>query len=360
MASVIDRKTTWQISWSADGRRHWERLDKAQFSKRKAKREANKREAEGSSSVKKVHTFKELMEAALLFRKIVPSTRYKIDKFVQQFEAFLLSRGAGQDVGDITAGMVNEYWMEKQKTYKPASVNFDLAYLRQSFKKGVAMGWVKGNPLDGVRYITEKRHVKQLPTKDEVERILRWFRFNELLFYPWVYFEMTRGWRRDELRLMKVADVDLSAEVLDVKHTKTGVERKERLEEEDCLVLNEHFIQLKKAKLYKPTGYLFPAKNGGLICKNTLLRKVKQAAKAVGITKNITNHLFRHYVVTSILDSTANIEVVKAITGHKDTKTILEHYAHATPENVKRGLEITKIDTGLKVKAVSNNVSNKG
>jgi len=114
------------------------------------------------------------------------------------------------------------------------------------------------------------------------------------------------------------------------------------------LILSEHFISLKKNKMYKLSGYLFPAKDGGLLCKNTLLKKVKQAAKAVGITKNITNHLFRHYVVTSILDQTANIEVVKAITGHKDTKTILEHYAHATPENVKRGLEITHINMGLK------------
>jgi hypothetical protein len=38
---------------------------------------------------------------------------------------------------------------------------------------------------------------------------------------------------------------------------------------------------------------------------------------------------------------------VKAITGHRDTKTILEHYAHATSENVKKGLEITKVDTGF-------------
>ena len=50
--------------------------------------------------------------------------------------------------------------------------------------------------------------------------------------------------------------------------------------------------------------------------------------------------------MTSILDKTANIEVVKAITGHKDTRTILDHYAHPQREMVDKALEITKVDTG--------------
>jgi integrase len=359
MSGVVDRGNQWQVWWSdGEGKRHWTRLDKAKYSKREAKKEASKREVEGIEN--KVHTFKELMDVYIATSDIADATRYKLNKFVQEFEAFLIAQGVGHDVSGIKEEVVNAYLRQKKQTHKPSTVNFDITYLRQTLKKGVALGWIKSNPMAGYPYMKREGHIKELPTKEEVEHILRWFRSNELLFYPWVYFEITRGWRRDELRLMKVGDVDLSAALLYVRHTKTGVERKERLQEEDCLVLNEHFIHLKAAKLYKASGYLFPSKTGGLICKNTLLRKVKQAAKAVGITKNITNHLFRHYVVTIILDNTANVAVVKAITGHRDDKTIMRHYAHATPENVKRGLEITRIDTGLKVKAVSNNVSNKG
>jgi integrase len=131
----------------------------------------------------------------------------------------------------------------------------------------VGAGIVKHFPLDSVRYLPEGRQVKTLPTKEEIERILRWFGANEPIFYPWIYFEMTRGWRRDELRLMKVQDVDLSAEILYVKNTKTRVERRERLQEQDCLILNEHLIYLKKSGLYqkhhKPLvpalcGYQYP------------------------------------------------------------------------------------------------------
>ena len=106
---------------------------------------------------------------------------------------------------------------------------------------------------------------------------------------------------------------------------------------------------LKNKGLYHPTGYLFPSRTGNVLGRNRMLEKLKKAAKELGITKNITNHIFRHYVVTKITNETANIEVVKAITGHKDTRTIQEHYIHANPEMVEKALEITRIDTGLDV-----------
>jgi integrase len=104
---------------------------------------------------------------------------------------------------------------------------------------------------------------------------------------------------------MKISDVDIQGSSLYIKNTKTKEQRLEKLTEQDCVILNEHLLLLKKMKRYNPTGFLFPSKNGGLIGKNTILRKIKRACKELGITKNITNHLFRHYVVNTILDSTA-------------------------------------------------------
>jgi site-specific recombinase XerD len=343
-----------------NGKREWDTLNKDQYTKREAKAEAQKRDVEGRSTVDAIHTFRELADKFFANRDVAEATKFKTGKFVDAFDGFLQSRGYGVDVSAVTDVVIFGYMTtRKDAGYKPASINFEVSCLKWIFKKFHAAGVIKQNPADGIRYLKEERGVKVLPTKEEIEGILGWFRVNERLFYPWVYFEMTRGWRRDELRLMMVVDVDLEGEKLYVKHTKTGVQRIERLTVDDCLVLSEHLIGLKKAGLYQGTGYLFPAKKGGLMCKNALLKKIKQASKALGITKNITNHLFRHYVVTSILDATANTEVVKAITGHKDTKTILEHYAHATPENVKRGLDITRLDTGLSMKSVSKFVSKK-
>jgi site-specific recombinase XerD len=70
---------------------------------------------------------------------------------------------------------------------------------------------------------------------------------------------------------------------------------------------------------------------------------VSKACKELNISKLITNHSFRHWVVTAVLDQTANIENVKQLTGHEDTRTILEHYTHSTTEGIAKGLEITKL-----------------
>ncbi len=188
--------------------------------------------------------------------------------------------------------------------------------------------------------------------KQDVINILTWFKKNEPLYYPWIYFEATRGWRRDELRFMRINAVDLAGNILYVRKTKTKEQRAARLSQEDCLVLNEHIILLKDKGLYHPTGFLFPSSKRNLIGKNKILEKLKKARTALGITKNITNHSFRHYVVTKITNETANIEVVKAITGHKDMRTIQDHYIHANPEMVDQALEITKVDTGLIQKRV--------
>ena len=146
---------------------------------------------------------------------------------------------------------------------------------------------------------------------------------------------------------MRVNAIDLAGERLYVRNTKIKEQRLIRLSCEDCLVLNEHIILLKNKKLYHPSGYLFPSRTGNELSKNAMVAKLKRACRDLEIKKIITNHTFRHYVVTSILNNTSNMEVVKAITGHKDARTINEHYTHASPEMVDKGLEITRIDTGL-------------
>lgn len=157
-------------------------------------------------------------------------------------------------------------------------------------------------------------------------------------------YVFTRGWRRDELRFLLVNAVDLEGEKLYVCKTKTKEQRIVDLSKQDCLILNEQLILLRNLKLYHPNGYLFSSLKGNLLGKNKVLENIKRACRELGIRKNITNHSFRHYVVTSIGARTSNIEVIKAITGHKDTRTILDHYMHPQKEMVNKALEITKLD----------------
>jgi len=124
---------------------------------------------------------------------------------------------------------------------------------------------------------------------------------------------------------MTISDVNLDNRTLTVRHTKTKKERLEKLTDIDVMVLNEHILFLKRTNQYNPDGLLIPPekKEARNVGRNTLLRWVKRACRELEINKNVTNHSFRHWVVTAVLDKTANMENVKQLTGHKDTRTIL-------------------------------------
>ncbi|MBU4312663.1 MAG: site-specific integrase [Candidatus Omnitrophica bacterium] len=344
MPGIRDRGQYWQVWWIVKKKRYWAKLSKKIYPKKKdAQKEAFRRELDEEDAVKKKWSFKDFSYSYLEEKRPSVQSFEKYDKLVRDFTDFI-SNGA---LSSVTETVVYKYISQKQASYKAASINRDITYLKQIFNSAVEKGIIPRSPLKSIKSLEVKKDIKVLPTKEERENILGWFRRKEPLFYAWLYFEITRGWRMNELRNLRVEDVDISSNTLYIKKTKTKTQRLTKLSHEDCLVLNEHMLLLKRKKLYSPEGYLFPSRAGGLTGRNTLLRKIKRGCRELGIRKNITNHLFRHYVVTTILDRTANIEVVKAITGHKDTKTILEHYAHATSENIKRGLEITKVSTGL-------------
>lgn len=361
MPGVRRRDGYWQIWWMTDDARYWGRLEFRDYPKKKdAQKEAMRRELDGEMSVAPNVAFIKVAAWVLSDKNASPISCEKCNKFIRDFNVFL-SEMSIEKMRDITCEIIRKYIRERTKKYEPATINRELGYLREICNKAVDKSIIRISPMKGIKSLKVERKISVLPTKEEGARILGWFREKDPLFYAWFYFELTRGWRQGEFRTIRVNDVDLENQILYTLQAKTEP-RINRLSEEDCLVLNEHIILLKEKRLYRPSGFLFPPiKKGKLVSRNTMLRKIKRACKDLGITKNITNHSFRHLVVTTILDKTANIDVVKAITGHKDTKTILEHYTHATTENTREGLEYTRVDTGLLLKKnVPERVPRKG
>lgn len=352
MSGVRERKRSWQIWWlvtlNGTTAREWATLSKREYScKKDAVKEARKRESLGECPIDKEKTFAQATQAFLSGKHVASSTLRRYELVIKSFNKFLLEKYSEVGLPAINEQMVNAYIGDKRLRYGAAGVNFDIRFLKEFFKNAIEKRLLERSPLTNIKYLREERKVRELPTDEERVRIVNWFQKNEPLFFPWIYFEATRGWRRDELRLMRINDLDLRGNMLYVRNTKTKEQRMAQLSAEDCLVLNEHLIFLRDKKRYHPTGPLFPTKNLKFQGRDVLLEKIKEACRKLKIEKNITNHSFRHYVVTKITNETSNLEAVKAITGHKDTRTIMEHYVHPSTEIVNKALQITRIDTGL-------------
>ncbi|MFH1622816.1 MAG: tyrosine-type recombinase/integrase [Candidatus Omnitrophota bacterium] len=348
MAGVRDRGDYWQIWWLVEGKREWGRLEKEEYlKKRDAQNEASSRERDGTILTRRSASFKDYATKFMTNNKKPGSiTIEKFTTFINRFDKYLATTSV-KYISDITETIFKDYINNCLKVldYSPTTINRDLEYFKQVMRDAIGRGIIRNLNLKTIKYEKEERKLKILPTATEREKILKWIQKNEPLYYVWIYFVATRGWRQGEFRPMRVSDIDLESKIMYVQHTKTDDPRQENLTREDCIVLNEHFILLKKLKKYSSDGLLIPPRRGTIVSRNTLLRIVKKASKELGITKNITNHIFRHWVVSTILNSGKGIKTVMAITGHKDENTIYKYYAHTTPDDIKDALEITKINT---------------
>lgn len=76
---------------------------------------------------------------------------------------------------------------------------------------------------------------------------------------------------------------------------------------------------------------LFLNRRGGRLTRVMIFTIVKKAAKAVGITKNISPHTFRHSFATHLVENGADLRTVQQMLGHESILTT-EIYTHISSQ----------------------------
>lgn len=347
-AGAVERGDSWRIWWHVDGVRQFATISKQNFSTwESAFDEALKRKFEGHINEATV-TFEEFSKKYIDSRKDI--NQEPLTRFSSHFIIFLKDKGYDEKLRKIAEDVIKEFIFDYYKNHNAVGTNKALEYIRQIFEDAVKKKIISKNPTKEIKKLKAEKKIHTIPSKEEWQKLLRWFLDNARFLFPWFYFEATKGWRRSELGKMKVSAIDLERKRIRVMHYKQKVEKEYSLNDEEVNILNEHFILLKKLGRYKADGFLFPTRTGGMIQKDVMRLKIKKAAKELGIKKNLNNHTFRHYVITTLKDSGITSENIKEITGHQDTETIDRVYTHSTREIVERGLEILKPDLGKEFK----------
>jgi integrase/recombinase XerD len=123
--------------------------------------------------------------------------------------------------------------------------------------------------------------------------------------------------RCNELRNLKVTDIDSERMVLHVREGKGSVPRDIALSP----------VLLERLRVYchwrRPTEWLFPSKQRQdrpldeasirVLCRN--------AGKRAGIGRRVHPHLFRHACATHMLDAGADLRTIQVLLGHSDIRT---------------------------------------
>lgn len=362
MAWVEDRKTSWRLGRRVDGKVYKVTVSKKEYPKKKdAQRKANELEAEGVGLLDKNISYSAYTESFIANKTLTEGSRQRYFEVKGYFEKFLIDRHPNLPLCRTKAEIAQEFvkWMQEQKTsrgkdFSNNGINYVIRCQRELFNDAFQNRIIKDNPFrkGNVNYLPKTKIQIRIPPKEEVERVLYWLKENMFQYFTYVYLLSRFGSRRGEIRTLKINDVEFEGERIYIYKHKVKEEGVRKLTETDCLVLNEHILYLKRHKLYSPFGWLFPSKvkdkdrclRGVPIGKDTIRKILKKATMNLGITRHYYPKIFRHYFVTSLKDKGYSSENIAKLSGHKDARTIDEHYTHSTDRVVEQMDKEMEID----------------
>lgn len=124
------------------------------------------------------------------------------------------------------------------------------------------------------------------------------------------------GVRRSELLSLRLADIDSSRMVVNVRQGKGKKDRQVVLHPGVLWLLREYY------RFYRPKHYLFEGyRTGEKYSEGSLQKIVKKYAGKAGITKVISAHTLRHCYATHMLEKGVNLKVIQQLMGHTSIKT---------------------------------------
>jgi site-specific recombinase XerD len=126
-------------------------------------------------------------------------------------------------------------------------------------------------------------------------------------------FAYAGGLRMNELRMLKISDVDMQREQIHIRH---GKGRKQR-----CVSLSKLLMQ--KLPLYlsavKPNVYLFEGLTPGHpMGERSIQYIISEALQKTAIQKAVSMHTLRHSFATHLLEDGVDIHTIQHLLGHAD------------------------------------------
>ena len=138
------------------------------------------------------------------------------------------------------------------------------------------------------------------------------------------------GLRISEACTLQSEDIDSKRKVIRIR----GKGDKER-----CTLLSERLLSGLRDywRQTRPEGgWLFPGgTRDGHAAKETARKVFHKAARAAGITKDVTPHVLRHSFATHLIDAGTDVTVVQALLGHASLRAT-EVYTHTSVEQIAR------------------------
>ena len=248
-------------------------------------------------------------------RNLSPATQRSYIHAVAKFSRYFGRSPDRLDVEDVRAYQV---YLVAQGISWPA-LNQTVCALR--FFYGVTLG--RNEIPERIAYAREPRKLPVILGADEVVRFLE--AVPSLKTRTALTTAYAAGLRASEAVGLKVADIDSSRMLIQVRHGKGAKDRTVMLSPQLLAILRTYW------RLARPREWLFPGRDESKpIDVQVLHAACRSATKAAGLAKRVTVHTLRHSFATHLLESGVDIRIIQVLLGHNSLSTTARYTQVAT------------------------------
>ena len=261
-------------------------------------------------------------------RNLSPATQRSYLHAVAKFSRYFSRSPDRLDIEDVRAFQV---FLVSQKISWPA-LNQTVCALR--FFYGVTLN--RPEIPERIAYAREPRKLPVILSADEVVRFLE--AVPSLKTRTALTTACAAGLRASEAVSLKVADIDSSRMLIQVRHGKGAKDRTVMLSPQLLAILRTYW------RLARPREWLFPGRDESKpIDVQVLHAACRSATKAAGLAKRVTVHTLRHSFATHLLESGVDIRIIQVLLGHNSLSTTARYTQVATTTIAKTRSPIDRL-----------------
>jgi len=233
----------------------------------------------------------------------------------------------GKLLSEITPQAIEKYKAERRQAVSPATVNRELACLKNFFNKASEWNkWDGANPVRQVRMFKEDNQRERYLTRDEMSKLVE--SCNGVL-KPLVVVALHTGMRRGELFGLRWEDIDFEQGIIWLLVTKSGKRRN--------IPMNDEVRRVLDSIERHPKGpYVFCSKSGKRF--EDVRRSFNRALQRAGIT-NFKFHDLRHTFASQLVMSGVSLNTVRELMGHS-TLAMTQRYSHLSSDHKTKAVNL--------------------
>ena len=244
---------------------------------------------------------------------------------------------SGRRLDEITPFLIEQHKNQRKDAgFSNATVNRELACLKNLFTMAVRWNRVSKNPVKQVKLFSENNGRQRWLTLDEEAELLK---HCDHQLKTLVLLALDTGFRASELRSLSWQSIDFQHGNIAVAsgYTKNGEPRNNPMTRR----LEEALRQWKAVC------------NGSelLFGSYRYRRPFVKARDAADLGKEVCFHTLRHTYISRLILAGANIRTVQELAGHK-TITMTMRYSHLEPAHKRQAVELLDAEVTAKVTTV--------